>query len=43
MFWNDTHSGVFKKELFTVDYESSVPKEFSKDGKAHCYLYIAVK
>ena len=40
--WNDTHSGVLKR-AFTVDYESSVPKEFSKDGKEHCYLYIAVK
>ena len=40
--WNDTHSGILKR-AFTVDYESSVPKEFSKDGKAHCYLYIAVK
>ena len=40
--WNDTHSGVLKR-AFTVDYESSVPKEFSKDGKAHCYLYIAMK
>ena len=40
--WNDTHSGVLKR-AFTVDFESSVPKEFSKDGKAHCYLYIAMK
>ena len=40
--WNDSHSGVLKR-AFSVDYESSAPKEFSKDGKAHCYLYIAVK
>ena len=40
--WNDTHSGVLKR-AFTVDFESSLPKEFSKDGKAHCYLYIAMK
>ena len=40
--WNDTHSGILKR-AFTVDFESSVPKEFSKDGKAHCYLYIAMK
>ena len=40
--WNDTHSGVLKR-AFTVDFESSVPKEFSKYGKAHCYLYIAMK
>ena len=40
--WNDTHSGILKR-AFTVDYESSVPAEFSKDGKAHCYLYIAIE
>ena len=40
--WIDSHSGVLKR-AFTIDYESSVPAEFSKDGKAHCYLYIAVK
>ena len=40
--WNDSHSGILKR-AFTIDYESSVPAEFSKDGKAHCYLYIAVK
>lgn len=28
---------------FTEDYESTVPSEYTKDGKAHCYLYIAVK
>ncbi len=28
---------------FTSDYESTVPAEYCKDGKAHCYLYIAVK
>ncbi|MHB9323712.1 AraC family transcriptional regulator, partial [Fusobacterium polymorphum] len=31
------------KRAFTVDYESSVPAEFSNDGKAHCYLYIAIE
>ena len=40
--WNDSHSGILKR-AFTIDYESSVPAKFSKDGKAHCYLYIAVK
>jgi ABC-type glycerol-3-phosphate transport system substrate-binding protein len=29
-------------ESFTEDYESTVPAEYTKDGKAHCYLYIAV-
>ena len=40
--WNDAHSGILKR-AFTIDYESSVPAEFSKDGKAHCYLYIAIE
>ena len=40
--WNDSHSGILKR-AFTIDFESSVPAEFSNDGKAHCYLYIAVK
>lgn len=40
--WNDSHSGILKR-AFTIDYESSVPAKFSKDGKAHCYLYIAIK
>ena len=28
---------------FTKDYESTVPKEYTKDGKDHCYLYLALK
>lgn len=28
---------------FTADYESTVPGEYTKDSKAHCYLYIAIK
>lgn len=28
---------------FTKDFESTVPAQYTKDGKAHCYLYIAVK
>lgn len=28
---------------FTQDFESSIPSAYAKDGKAHCYLYIAVK
>ena len=30
------------RRSFTEDYESTVPAEYTKDGKAHCYLYIAV-
>lgn len=40
--WNLTASGKLKR-AFTVDYESTVPAEYTKDGKAHCYLYLAVK
>lgn len=31
------------KRAFSVDYESTVPAAYTKDGKTHCYLYIAVK
>ncbi len=40
--WQLSASGELKR-AFTVDYESTVPAEYTKDGKAHCYLYIAVK
>lgn len=40
--WADQKSGVIKR-AFTEDFESTVPKEYTKDKKAHCYLYIAVK
>lgn len=40
--WSDTKNGEIKRS-FTQDYESSVPAEYTKDGKAHCYLYISVE
>lgn len=40
--WRLTASGEWKR-AFTIDYESTVPAQYTKDGKAHCYLYIAVK
>lgn len=40
--WSDRQSGALRR-AFTEDYESSVPREYTKDGKAHCYLYIAVE
>ncbi len=40
--WGLTASGEIKR-AFTIDYESTVPAEYTKDGKAHCYLYIAIK
>jgi len=40
--WSEQNSGIIKR-AFTKDYESTVPCEYTKDGKAHCYLYIAIK
>ena len=40
--WQLTASGEIKR-AFTIDYESTVPAEYTKDGKTHCCLYIAVK
>jgi len=37
--WELTQAGALKR-AFTVDYESTVPAEYTKDGKAHCYLWI---
>ena len=30
------------KRAYTRDFESTVPAKYTKDGKAHCDLYIAV-
>lgn len=40
--WQEQKNAKIQR-TFTQDYESSVPPEYTKDGKAHCYLYIAVK
>ncbi len=40
--WELSAKGTLKR-AFTIDYESTVPAEYTKDGNAHCYLYIAVK
>lgn len=40
--WQEQKDGKIQR-TFTQDYESSVPPEYTKDGKAHCYLYIAIK
>lgn len=39
--WQQQSSGVINR-AFAADYESTVPAEYTKDGKPHCYLYIAV-
>lgn len=41
MVWDEQKSGVIQR-AYTEDYESTVPAEYTKDGKCHCYLYIAV-
>lgn len=40
--WADKESKKIRR-AFTQDYESTVPGEYTKDDKAHCYLYIAVQ
>ena len=40
--WSEQKKGELER-AFTIDYESSVPVQYTKDGKAHCYLYIAVR
>lgn len=40
--WSDQKSGRIRR-AFSTDYESAVPAEYTKDRKAHCYLYIAVQ
>ena len=39
--WADQRSGVLRR-AFDRDYESTVPADFTKDGTAHCYLYISI-
>ena len=40
--WQDQRNEKINR-TFNIDYESTVPKEFTHDGKAHCMLYIGVK
>ena len=37
----DQANGIIVR-AFADDFESTVPKEYTKDGKDHCYLYISV-
>ena len=39
--WNEQAAGTIRR-AFTEDFESTVPAAYTKDGQAHCYLYIAV-
>lgn len=40
--WGEQEAGAIDRRYFE-DYESTVPAAYTKDGKAHCYLYIGVK
>lgn len=40
--WSEQKVGAIHR-AYTEDYESIVPVEYTKDGKAHCYLYIAIR
>ena len=40
--WSEQQSGKIQR-AFSEDYESTVPAEYTKDGKARCYLYIAIR
>lgn len=40
--WADQQNGTCRR-AFTEDYESTVPPVFTKDGTAHCSLYIALR
>lgn len=39
--WTEQKTSKINR-TFTRDFESTVPAKYTKDGKAHCYLYIAV-
>lgn len=41
--WGQVWGDTSLKRSFTEDYESTVPAEYAKDGKCHCYLWIAVE
>ncbi len=41
--WGQVWGDVSLKRAFTADYESTVPARYAKDGKCHCYLWIAVE
>ncbi len=40
--WADQKSGIINRS-FENDFESTVPSEYTKDKKAHCYLYISIQ
>ena len=41
--WRLAWSDGLLKRSYAADYESTVPAQYAKDGKCHCWLYIAVE
>lgn len=41
MVWKDTKEGITNRS-YKIDYESTVPAEYMKDNKTHCYLWISI-
>ena len=39
--WKEQQKGIISRSYIT-DYESAVPAEYTKDGMAHCYLWISL-
>ena len=40
--WEQGWSDKTRQRAYAEDYESTVPPQYTKDGKAHCYLYLSV-
>lgn len=40
--WECTRDGKIRR-AYTEDWESTVPSEYTEDGRAHCHLYIAIR
>ena len=41
MVWRAQKEGLINR-AYQTDYESTVPAKYTKDNKAHCYLWISV-
>ena len=39
--WEEQKEGLINRS-YKTDYESTVPAEYTKDSKAHCYLWISI-
>ncbi len=41
MVWKEQKEGLIHRS-YKIDFESTVPAKFTKDNKAHCYLWISI-